>query len=110
MLFQQHASPKKEPMVRIKKIIGVWFILIITACQALPTPAPLATATITAGPSPTPTFTPPAPPWPTPVPLVRIDAGDTALFNGVYALAPDQSQSPFHDTAGSAVRTPGLCG
>ena len=93
-----------------KKIIGVWFIVIITACQALPASAPTATATITPGPSPTPTFTPTATPLPTPVPVVRIDAGDTALFNGDYDLAREQYQSAFNDTTDNAVKAAALWG
>ena len=97
-------------MVRIKKIIGVWLLLIITACQALPTPAPTATATITPGPSPTPTFTPTAMPLPTPVPVVRIDAGDTALFNGDYDLAREQYRTAFNDTTDNAIKAAALWG
>src|SRR5258706_7291040 len=101
---------KKEQMVRIKKIIGVWFILIIAACQALPAPAPTATATITPGPSPTPTFTPTATPLPTPVPVVRIEAGDTALFNGDYDLAREQYPKAFDESSDNCLATAGISG
>ena len=97
-------------MVRIKKIIGVWLLIIITACQALPTPGPTATPTITPGPSPTPTFTPTATPLPTPVPVLRIDSGDTALFNGDYDIAREQYQSAFNDTTDNAVKAAALWG
>lgn len=97
-------------MVRIKKIIGVWFILIITACQAFPAAAPTATATITPGPSPTPTATATATPLPTPVPVVRIDAGDTALFNGDYDLAREQYQKAFDESTDNGVKAAALWG
>jgi peptidoglycan lytic transglycosylase len=97
-------------MIRIQKIIGVWLLVIITACQAFPTPAPTATATITPGPSPTPTFTPTPTPLPTPVPVLRIDSGDTALFNGEYDVAREQYQSAFNDTTDNAVKAAALWG
>ena len=93
-----------------KKIFGVWLLILITACQALPTPAPTATATITPGPSPTPTFTPTATPLPTPVPVLRIDSGDTALFNGDYDQARELYLSAFSDTTDNAVKAAALWG
>jgi len=93
-----------------KKIFGLWFSIIIVACQALPTPAPTATATITPGPSPTPTFTPTSTPLPTPVPVLRIDSGDTALFNGEYDLARELYLSAFNDSADNAVKAAALWG
>jgi len=97
-------------MVRIKKIIGVWLLVIVTACQALPTPASTATATITPGPSPTATFTPTATPLPTPVPVLRIDSGDTALFNGEYDVARQDYQNAFNDTTDNGVKAAALWG
>ncbi len=93
-----------------KKIIEVWLLIIITACQALPTPASTATATITPGPSPTATFTPTATSLPTPVPVLRIDSGDTALFNGEYDLARQDYQNAFNDTTDNGVKAAALWG
>ena len=97
-------------MLRIKKIIGVWLLVILTACQALPTPAPTATATITPGPSPTPTSLPPATPLPTQVPVLRIESGDTALFNGEYDVAREQYLSAYNDSTDNAVKAAALWG
>jgi peptidoglycan lytic transglycosylase len=101
---------KKERMTCFKKIIGVWLVFIIAACQTLPNSAPIATATITPGPSPTPTFTPSATPLPTPAPVLRIDSGDRALFNGDYDVAREQYQSAFDDTTDNAVKAAALWG
>lgn len=93
-----------------KKLIGVWLLIVITACQALPTPAPTATATITPGPSPTPTLPPSATPLPTPEPVLRIDSGDTALFNGDYDKARELYLGAFNDTTDNAVKAAALWG
>lgn len=93
-----------------KKIFGVWLLIVVTACQALPTPAPTVTATITPGPSPTPTLPPSATPLPTPEPVLRIDAGDTALFNGDYDLARELYLGAFNDTTDNAVKAAALWG
>jgi len=97
-------------MLRIKKILGWWIIIVISACQALPTPAPTASATITPGPSPTPTFTPTATPLPTPVPVQRIDSGDTAVFNGEYDEARAFYQSAYNDSTDNGVKAAALWG
>lgn len=93
-----------------KKIIGVWLLIVITACQALPTPAPTATATITPGPSPTPVPPPTSTPLPTPEPVLRIDSGDTALFNGDYDKARELYLGAFNDTTDNAVKAAALWG
>jgi len=93
-----------------KKIIGVGFIIMITACQALPTLPPPATATITPGPSPTPTLTPTSTPLPTPVPVLRIESGDAALFTGDYDLARQLYLSAFNDSTDNAVKAAALWG
>ena len=93
-----------------KKIIGVWLLIVITACQALPTPAPTATATITPGPSPTPTLPPSATPLPTSEPVLRIDSGDMALFNGDYDKARELYLGAFNDTTDNAVKAAALWG
>jgi len=97
-------------MERIQKIICLGFAIIISACQALPIPLPLATATITPGPSPTPTSTATATPLPTQAPVLRIESGDTALFNGDYDLARQQYQSAFNDATDNSVKAAALWG
>ena len=97
-------------MVHIKKIIGVWLLIAVTACQALPMSAPTATATITPGPSPTPAPPPTSTPLPTPEPVLRIDSGDTALFNGDYDMARELYLSAFNDTTDNAVKAAALWG
>ena len=99
----------------IKKIIGLWIILMISACQALPLPIPLPTAvpTIpagTAGPNPTPFQPPPATSLPAAPPVLRIESGDTALFNGDYDLARQLYQSAFNDTTDNGVKAAALWG
>ena len=99
----------------IKKIIGLWIILMISACQALPLPISLPTAgpTIpagTAGPNPTPIQPPPATSLPAAPPVLRIESGDTALFNGDYDLARQLYQSAFNDTTDNGVKAAALWG
>jgi len=85
-------------------------ILILSACQAFPPPGPTAIPSVTPGPSPTPTFTPTSTPLPTPPPVLRIESGDTALFNGDYDLARAQYQSAYNDTTDHAVKAAALWG
>ena len=92
------------------KIFQLSFVLIITACQSFPTPPPTTTSTITPGPSPTPTLIPTATPLPTPVPVLRIESGDTALFNGDYDLARQLYLSAFNDSTDNAVKAAALWG
>ena len=96
----------------ITKIVGLCIILTVSACQAFPVPIVLPTAvpTVTAGPSPTPLPPPTATPLPTPPPVLRIESGDTALFNGDYDLAREQYQSAFDDTTDNAVKAAALWG
>ena len=105
-------------MSPIKKIIGLSIILIISACQALPIPIPInlptANPTVPGVPgtvaSPTP-FAPAADtPLPSPEPVLRIESGDTALFNGDYELARQQYQSALDDTTDNAVKAAALWG
>jgi soluble lytic murein transglycosylase len=58
------------------------------ALPGLPTPIPQATET--PAPTPTPVPSPTPLPTPTPFPAVRIDAGETALFNGDYDHAREE--------------------
>ena len=96
----------------IKKIVGLWIILMVSACQALPIPITLPTSipNITAGPSPTPLPPPTATLLPTPPPVLRIESGDTALFNGDYDLARQLYQSALNDTTDNAVKAAALWG
>jgi peptidoglycan lytic transglycosylase len=97
-------------MKLFQEIFGVCIIFLITACQVFPAPGPTPTATITPGPSPTPTFTPTSTPAPTPPPVLRIESGDTALFNGDYDLARQEYQAAFNDTTDNAVKAAALWG
>ena len=98
----------------ITKIVGLCIILMVSACQAFPVPIPIvlptAVPTATAGPSPTPLPPPTETPLPTPPPVLRIESGDTALFNGDYDLAREQYQSAFNDTTDNAVKAAALWG
>jgi soluble lytic murein transglycosylase len=103
----------------IKKIIGLSIVLIISACQALPIPIPIhlptGNPTIPAdanGAVPSPTPFPPAAETPlsVPPPVLRIESGDTALFNGDYDLARQQYQGAFNDTTDNAVKAAALWG
>ena len=93
-----------------KKWIGLWLILVLSACQMLPAPAPLPTPTITAGPSPTPTPPPTSTPLPTPVPIARIDSGDRALFFGDYEKARIEYLGAFNETSDDALKAAALWG
>ena len=99
---------------QIEKIVGLCIILTVSACQAFPVPIPIglptSTPTATAGPSPTPLPPPTSTPLPTPPPVLRIESGDTALFNGDYDLARQQYQSAFNDTTDNAVKAAALWG
>ena len=93
-----------------KKWIGLWLILVLSACQMLPAPAPLPTPTITAGPSPTPTPPPTSTPLPTPVPVARIDSGDRALFFGDYEKARIEYLGAYNETSDDGLRAAALWG
>ena len=94
-----------------KKLIGLWLVFIVSACQMLPAPPPpISTLTITPGPSPTPTASPTATPFPTPVPVVRIDTGDKALFFGDYDVAREQYHAAYNDSTDSSLKAAALWG
>ena len=104
-------------MNSINKIIGLCFILMMSACQALPIPINLPTAIPTVpagapGTAPSPTTLPPsvATPLPAAPPILRIESGDTALFHGDYELARQQYQGAFNDATDNAVRAAALWG
>ena len=92
------------------KLIGLWLIFVVSACQMLPTPGPTPTPTITPGPSPTPTALPTATPLPTPVPVVRIDSGDKALFFGDYDTAREQYLAAYNDATDASLKAAALWG
>ena len=86
-------------------------MLIIAACQPFPAPIPTAVPSITPG---GPTLTPTATITPTPAstlpPVVRIDAGDQALFYGDYDSAREQYLAAYNDATESAVKAAALWG
>jgi soluble lytic murein transglycosylase len=93
-----------------KKWIGLWLILVLSACQMLPASPPAATPTITPGPSPTPTASPTSTPLPTPEPVVRIDSGDKALFFGDYETARAQYLAAYNDATDDSLKAAALWG
>ncbi len=94
-----------------KRLIVLWVILALSACQALPASAPTPTSTITpGGPSPTPPPPPTSTPFPTPVPVARIDSGDQSLFYGDYDSAREQYLAAFNDSTDRALQAAALWG
>lgn len=86
-------------------------IFVVAACQPFPAPIPTAVPSITpGGPTLTPTATVTPTPLPTLAPVVRIDAGDQALFYGDYDTARDQYLNAFNDATDSAVKAAALWG
>jgi soluble lytic murein transglycosylase len=100
----------KTRMKLHKQWIGLWLMLILSACQMLPTPGATPVPTITAGPSPTPTPPPTSTPLPTPPPVVRIDTGDKALFFGDYEKARVEYLGAYNDTTDDALKAAALWG
>ncbi len=95
------------------RIIFICTIVATLACQISSTPITVATQppTITPGGptlTPSPTITPT--PFPTPVPVVRIDAGDKALFYGDFDSARQQYLSAYNDTADKDIKAAALWG
>ena len=94
-----------------KKLVWIWLILTISACDAIATPLPTATATITPGgptATPTPSMTPTPPP--TLPPVVRIDSGDQALFYGDFESARAQYLAAYNDSNDPDLRAAALWG
>lgn len=100
----------KFRMNTLKRSILLWIVLMMSACQAFPLPIPTPVFTVTPGPSPTPTATVTPTPLPTPEPVVRIEAGDKALFQGDYELAREQYLAAFNDASDSALQAAALWG
>jgi len=92
------------------KLVWLWAILALTACQSVPTPQSTVTPTITTGSTPTSTPPPAATLLPTPVPLVRIDSGDEALFFGEYDKARDEYLAAFNSATDRSIQAAALWG
>jgi len=99
----------RNPIIRLKLICSVVAVS-IAACQAFPAPVQLATSTPSAGPSPTVTPLPTSTPMPTAVPVLRIESGDTALFNGDFDRARAEYQHAFDNTTDNNVKAAALWG
>jgi soluble lytic murein transglycosylase len=98
-------------MTYLKRLAWLWLILMVAACQNIPTAIPTATATITPGGptlTPSPTITPT--PLPTLPPVVRIDSGDQALFYGDYDKARTEYQTAYNDSNEPALKAAALWG
>ena len=98
-------------MNSLKKIVWLSLMIALAACQPFPAPIPTAVPSITPGGptlTPSPTITPT--PLPTLPPVVRIDAGDQALFYGDYDSAREQYLAAYNDTTESAVKAAALWG
>jgi tetratricopeptide (TPR) repeat protein len=102
----------KVYMKRMTKILWLWIILALSACQASPAPRATVTpaATTTAGPIPTLPTSPAPTPFPTPVPVIRVESGDRALFNGDYDRAREQYLAAFNDSTDRAIQAAALWG
>ena len=92
------------------KIIYLFLVAMVAACQAFPAPVQIATITPTAGATSTATALPTSTPQPTPVPALRIDSGDTALFNGDYDRARMEYQHAFDTATDNNVKAAALWG
>lgn len=98
-------------MQRIKKIAGLYILIVLAACQAFPVLKPNSTPTITpGGPTLTPVPSPTPTPFPTPVPVEQVDSGDKALFLGDYDLAREQYLSAFNDSNDKGLQAAALWG
>ncbi|HEX2990587.1 MAG TPA: transglycosylase SLT domain-containing protein [Anaerolineales bacterium] len=94
-----------------RKLVWLWMIISISACQGIPTAPPTITATLTpGGPTATPTATETPTPLPTLPPVVRIDTGDEALFYGDYDSARDQYLAAYNDSTDPDLRAAALWG
>ncbi len=94
----------KGVMKSLRTTAVICISLLLTACElaGLPTIPPGWTLTPSITPtfiaSPTPTISP------TPIPIVRVDAGEKALFNGDYPTALIHFQTAFRDSSDPVVR------
>jgi len=109
-----HILRYKVYMKLIKKLAGLWLVLIMSACQSIPLPGPLPLSTPvpinTAGPAPTNTPLPTATLLPTLEPTLRIDTADQALFYGDFDMAREQYLAAFNDSTEDAIKAAALWG
>ena len=96
------------------KLIGLSVVFLTLACQIFPAstpPPPTQTASITpGGPTLTQTATLTPTPYPTPIPIVRIDAGDHALFRGDYDAAREQYLTALNEAGNKGIKAAALWG
>jgi len=93
------------------KIVWLWVVLsLVTACQASPLPSPTVTPTVIVEPTPISTPSPAPTALPTPVPLIRIDAGDEALFLGDYDKAREEYLAAFNAATDRAIQAAAIWG
>ena len=95
-------------------LLGIWLIVLLSAC-ALPESdlfGPTATPSLTPSPSitPSPTATLTPTPIPTMVPLARIEVGEEALFNGDYDVARLEFFNVLNTTTDDEKRAAALWG
>lgn len=98
-------------MQRIKKIVGLYILIVLAACQAFPALKPNSAPTGTpGGPALTPAPSPAPTSLPTSVPVEQVDSGDKALFFGDYDLARKQYLSAFDDSDDKGLQAAALWG
>jgi len=89
----------------------VWtLVAALSACQAVPATTAIPTSTATIEATPTSALTPSVTPFPTPIPVVRVEAGDLALFYGDFDEARQQYLSAFNESTDKAVQAAALWG
>jgi soluble lytic murein transglycosylase len=93
-------------------ILSLGTALALMACQASPAapPSPTSTAGSETSSTPTPASLPTATLLPTPLPVVRIEAGDRALFYGDFDQARQHYLSAFDQSSDAAVQAAALWG
>lgn len=103
MTLNPFTSIKIRMKLPIRILLGLWLASVISAC-GIPLPAIPPGWTLT--PSLVPSLTPsPAPSaTATPIPIVRVEAGDHALFNGDYETALAHYQTAYRDSSDPVVR------
>ena len=84
-------------------LLGLLLISVIAAC-GLPLPTIPPGWTVTPSIAPSLTASPIPSVTPTPVPVVRVEAGDRALFNGDYETALAHYQTAYRDSSDPIIR------
>ena len=99
-------------MKRTGKLLWLWLIFTISACQAIPIPTilPASSPVPTAGPTVTSTPLPGPTSMPSPIPLVRVESGDRALFIGDYDTAREHYRTAFNESTDRAIQAAALWG